>query len=380
MTWDYNNWGDRTDKTPSEPSESAFTPGDEVWTVPPGFTSSSWGNRDDKKVGIGAYGAIGAEGEIRLVYNDYIIATQGPGDHYYLAGIPVGALQGQSYPDRSGDHFVEMKTESGGVASEPITSTAGATHFSPSFGTLTIGIFDANGDPVGKSKVGVGTTTHSTDSEGRVEVEAGGTLTVSALFGSVSRDVTLSAGNPKSLTFEYHGVEGQVRTPTGGPIGGATVYIALSDGTVLSKDTTDEDGTYELPIAPVGTEMKVASDPFVREFTTGVQGDYTTKNLPFNLEGVGAIELDFTDSESGEPIAGLPTTMKDAIFSALSTSEGEAALIDALGSSGAEKEVEVTIGENDPRYRTKTITATLIAGDTVTATVNIERETAVVNT
>lgn len=372
----------------SAPPSDAFTPGQTAFTYPKGITPLRWttggGSSDleDITTGLGSYGAISASGTVRAIYNDVVVGEASPGDAYTLSSSPPAGIEdGSDVTPRGGQIVIEMLTESGGSAQkDPSGSQGRNVRFSPTFGTLDVTILDANGDPVPKAKVDIGNVTASTDAQGKLSVDAGGTVTVKALFDTVEEDITVNENNDASRTWEFHGIVGKVRTPTGGAIANVTVEMYDADGNIISAATTKDDGTYELPIAPVSTDLQVVAGPFDRTFTSGAQGEKTTKNLPLTLDTVGSVELDFTDATSGDPVAGLPAELEGAIFSALSTKSGEAALIDGLGSAGAQKEIDITIGKNDARYKTKVITATLVAGDTVELSEELERDIAVVNT
>lgn len=370
----------RHDLNHTDPPSTALPEGSEEYVPPAAISIADSDGRNDVAFGYGAEGAMASDGQLRIIYNDNVLA-KGPGDDpYTLQGVPVDALSEESYSDRSGSHFIEYKTEDGGIATKDITSP-GLTHFSPRFGTLTVTVEDANGEPLPKSKVWVATRQFTTDSQGQIQVSASGSnVTVQALHASESKDVDVDDTQDGSLTFTHHGVEGKIRTPTGEPINGATVRVETTGGTFLGETETSEDGTYSIDTLPLATTVVVLSDPFDREFTSGKAGQKTTKNLPFDLGKAGGSVIQCRDGETGERVAIVDVQSESGDFRALSDLNGDAALVKAFDSKNAEEEITVVLAEDDPRYRTKTVKATVIAGETYFGEVELQRLVAVSNT
>jgi hypothetical protein len=292
---------------------------------------------------------------------------------YNLLAVPDGVASGTDNDDRN--HFVQFQAEDGSVAKQDVNNRA--TTFDVSLNELRVVVETVDGDRADKAEVIIDNKRFSTNSDGEIVIGSSGTPDITAVLANVTKQADLAGGSAE-VTIIHSGVEGQVRTPSGGAISNATVTLFLDDGTPLAETKTDENGTYIFERAPVGADLIVQSEPFTRSFTGGSEGQSILKNLPFDLDDVASVDLSLEDEQTGEPVAQLPTSIQDSLFSALSTDDGEAALIEQVPNGETETR-EVVLGENDERYQTTVGTVTLIGGESVELTASLERKPTLTN-
>jgi len=292
---------------------------------------------------------------------------------YTLQAIPAGVKGGEDYGNRN--NFVQFQAEDGSVAQQDVSSRE--TTFNVALKELDVTVEKSDGTPADKAQVVIDKKKFSTDSNGKIVIGSSGQTDVTGTLASVTKTADLSGGTA-SVTIQHSGIEGKVRTPSGGPISNATVALYLADGTPIAEAETDENGEYQFKRAPVEESLVIKADPFQRSLTGGSEGQTILKNLPFNLDDVASVDLFLQDDQTGDPVASLPTAMRESLFSALSTDDGEAALIETVP-NGETEEREVVLGENDDRYKTTTATVTLVGGESVELTASLERKPTITN-
>jgi len=352
--------------------------GTKTYTMPKFIRSSTMDKSETVPLGTGAQGRVhkGNEfisGRVTLAYNGFVLAEQDLSQSgYQIRGLPVGVNQGESV-DWTGTSYVKFQAEDGSVASKD--QSAGVTSFYAAFGDLSVTLLDADGNPVPRENLIIADEEFSTDSAGQVNIGSSGNVEIRGVFGTVTKNVTVPDGGSASAEVQYAGVHGTVRTATGVPVSGATVYLALSDGSILAQDETDSTGEYSFPKAPPGTSVILQSEPFTRAFSTGGEGENLLKMLPFETEDVGGVEVEITDAKTGDPVVNIPALLEKAGFGAKTTDEGTVVVIGEP--ANGEEEMTVSIGKEDRRFRSATLTPVVVAGETVTYEVELERRPAI---
>lgn len=236
------------------------------------------------------------------------------------------------------------------------------------------------GDPASNVAVAGPAASDITDGAGAYQLlgPGGTTFTLSTFYGTYETDISMTAGESKTVDFVFPTLTIKVLDADLQPIEGAPVNI---DGSTFE---TGENGKVEIEQAEVKPDYSVtvqnyfsaddigvseAGQEFVYTVGPGASfGDYS------NLS-VGGVKIKATDKATGRGIRSLRT--RDALsgVESLSTGDGVCKIVnDQTG-----EDIELRIGTGDKRYRTQTVTGTMPDGDMIEFTVELEPKTAVTN-
>lgn len=252
------------------------------------------------------------------------------------------------------------------------------------YGSVSGTVTDYNGDPVKEEAViGPGLST-VTDENGEYEMEApgGNQFPLVSLSQSVSQDVQPPSGGTAVQDFQYGKVTVSVIDKDYSPIEGAKVNV---NGNIY---TTDKTGTVDIPTAPIQRYGILVQDYWSAEFeitemgglieaTMGPEsGAFTNPNGdPANLLDTAGVKLKVVDQFSGRKVRGVEAV--DAV-NGLRNESGEDGVVKIL-TEKADGDLELVLGPDDARYRTRTLTVSPPADTMAEAEVPLKRETETVN-
>jgi hypothetical protein len=379
-----SGWNQTLTLANDAPADTILPEGDVVFEPPSFIAYSGWSSVRKRPPGMGADGLLTAAGDFvsstaYLQDSAGIFAAESLSRAgYQVVGVPAGVESGES-TNYSGVDLL-LTTETGG---EDLTSLGAGSFITRDvdFDSLEISIIDVNGDGVAQSPFDVGGIEYATRTGGVRSIIGGGSQDVTALLGSKTKTVDL--GTTDAVGFQFAGVEGTVETQSGSPIVGQAVSLVDTNGNTIATTTTNDEGDYSFPQAPVNIDGFVVAGEFFRTLSTRGEGQSVTRNFPATVFRVGepgsgtevtdsdifSVDTQIIDVDADEPIRGAVVNIDGSAVVTGPTGRARGVVLSSSAASTQQYSVEISAGD---RYNDRELT--LDRGDTPPDTIELFRK------
>lgn len=292
-------------------------------------------------------GAVGSSG------GSYdVVATTDP---------PPGVYSTEPDSSRFGSLDVSFAPSISGLTADlgsfqTISNDFGVTQYGEITGTVT----NAIGDVVGGVPVYASSASTETLSDGSYSILGpSGTVSLTSLEGTSTKQTTISVGGSGTINFQYSGVRVRVNRPNGEPAGNVPVNLSYTN----EKKRTGGGGEVLFPELELNLSDGQVSilETITEDVDTFGEGGITQVTISLD----GAFEGIVSDSEANEPAnnVDIRAIVGSSAFITLSGDGGD--YVTGVVTQDFPVEVEVLASDSDSRYGSRSRTVTIEKGDIV---------------